>query len=374
MVDGVGMDLLFAAPPFTGLEHHAFHILRGLRMAGTSIDVWVQDRVIPELGDAADGHRLIPFPSVPRGLRLGAEQWAVPWRFGAHPHSYRLIHAVSGVAPVLMKAPLVLTVPDLTYRVAPNNLHPRARLYFGSLVPRSIRRARRVMVSSEAVRKEVIDLYHIAPDHVVTVPLSVEPSFSPRPSGEVVEARKRYGLPERYLLSVGTIDSRKDLRRLRAAYDLLPPDLSDHALVLVGRTAHGAERLARDLQRPTRRGHVLLPGYVPRETLPAIYSGATVFVYPSRYEGFGLPVLEAMACGRPVVVSSAPALRELVGEAGVVVPGASVEDLTRSIERLLRSDADRERLGARALDRARAYSTQRLGAQTLEVYRQALSA
>lgn len=368
------MDLLFAAPPFTGLEHHALHILRGLRGMGISVDVWVQAHAIPELGDAADGHRVIPFPSVPRSLRLGAEQWAVPWRFGTHPHSYRLVHAVSGVAPVFIKVPLVLTVPDLTYRVTPADLHPRARLYFGSLVPRSIRRARRVMVSSEAVRQDVIDLYHIAPDHVVTVPLCVERSFTPRPVSEVVEARKRFGLPERYLLYVGTIDARKDLRRLRAAYDLLPPDLSDVALVLAGRTAHGAERLAQDLQRRGRRGHVLVLGYVPRDALPAIYSGATAFVYPSRYEGFGLPVLEAMACGRPVVVSSAPALRELVGDAGVGVTGDTVEDLTRAIERLLRFDGEREQLGTRALARAQAYSCERLGAQTVEVYRQALNA
>lgn len=350
------------------------HILRGLHEVNTRVDVFVQEDVVPALADAADGHRVIPFPAVPRAFRLGREQWAIPWRFGAHPHSYRLLHGVTGVAPLLVDLPLVLTVPDLTYRVAPKDLHPRARWYFGALVPRSIRRARRIMVSSQAVRTQVIDLYHIAPDRVVCVPLCADPIFSPRDPEAVVAVRKRYGLPERYVLYVGTIDPRKDLRRLRAAYDLLPPDCADVALVLVGRTAHGAERLARELGRPGKRGHVLPIGYVPRDDLPAIYAGAGVFVYPSRYEGFGLPVLEAMACGAAVIVSSCDALDELVGDAGVVLPTSEVEEMTQAIERLLRFDAERQRLSERALRRAALYSARRLGMQTAEVYRQALSA
>ncbi|HYM49780.1 MAG TPA: glycosyltransferase family 1 protein [Candidatus Limnocylindrales bacterium] len=373
-LDGVGIDLLFAAPPFTGLEHHALHILRGLNDVDTHVDVFVQEDVAPAIAEAAEGHRLIPFPRVPRALRLGREQWAIPWRFGVHPRSYRLLHGVIGVAPLLLDLPLVLTVPDLTYRATPQQLHPRARWYFATLVPRSIRRARRVMVSSEAVRREVIDVYHIAPDRVVRVPLCADAIFHPQPPEVVVDVRKRYGLPERYVLYVGTIDPRKDLARLRAAYDLLPPDLSDAALVIAGRTAHGAERLARELRRGSKHGHVLTIGYVPRESLPALYAGAAVFVYPSRYEGFGLPVLEAMACGAPVIVSGADALRELVADAGVVVSSPEVEALTQAVERVLRFDDERKDLQQRALVRASQFSARRLGEQTAAVYRQALSA
>ena len=374
MLDGIGIDLLFAVPPFTGLEIHALHILRGLALVETHVDVFVQEDVAPVIAREAGGHRLIPFPAVPRALRLGREQWAIPWRFGARPRSYRLFHGVIGVAPLLVKLPIVLTVPDLSYRVAARELHPRARWYFGTLVPRSIRRARRIMVSSEAVRRQVIDLYDIAPDRIVCVPLCADPIFTPQPSEAVSAVRKQYGLPERYVLYVGTIDPRKDIGRLRAAYDLLPPDLSDAALVIAGRTAFGAERLAGELRRPARRGHVLPIGYVPREALPALYAGAAVFVYPSRYEGFGLPVLEAMACGAPVIVSSCDALRELVGDAGVVVATPEVEALTQAIERVLRFDAERQDLKRRALGRASQFSARRLGEQTADVYRQALSA
>jgi len=373
--DGIAVDLLFAAKPFTGLEHHALHILRGLHRVGASVDVLASADVIPDLGDAASGHRIVPFPRVPRGLRLGREQWSLPWRFGAYPRALTLLHSVLGVAPLLSAVPLALTVPDLAYRIRPEDMHPRARWYFATLGPRSIRRARRVMVSSQAVSRQVIDLYHIAPDRVAYVPLAADPIFTPRPPAEVAEVRKRFGLPEHFVLYVGTIDPRKDLRRLRAAYELLPPDLTDDsALVFVGRTNRGAERLARELRKAGPRGHVIGLDYVPREMLPALYSGASIFVYPSRYEGFGLPVLEAMSCGAPVIVSSADALAELVDDAGVVLRTEGVEELTQAMERLLRFDAEQLRLRTAGLKRSTAFSVERLGRETAEVYRQALAA
>jgi len=231
------------------------------------------------------------------------------------------------------------------------------------------------MVSSKAVCRQVIDLYHIAPERVAYVPLCADATFSPRPADEVAGVRKRFGLPERYVLYVGTIDPRKDLARLRAAYELLPPDLTDDsALVFVGRTNRGAERLARQVRQAGPRSHIIALDYVPRETLPAIYSGASLFVYPSRYEGFGLPVLEAMSCATPVIVSSADALVELVDDAGVVLRTESVEELTQAMERLLRFDDEQARLRNAGLQRSRAFSVERLGRETAEVYRQAFAA
>src|SRR5256885_7892548 len=147
--EGIAIDLLFAAQPFTGLEHHALHVLRGLHQVGASVDVLVPSDVIPGIQDAVKGHRVVPFPRVPRGLRMGREQWSFPWRFGTYPRALRLLHSVLGVAPLLSGVPLVLTVPDLTYRIRPDDLHPRARWYFAMLCPRSIPRAHPLMVSSK---------------------------------------------------------------------------------------------------------------------------------------------------------------------------------------------------------------------------------
>jgi alpha-1,3-rhamnosyl/mannosyltransferase len=231
------------------------------------------------------------------------------------------------------------------------------------------------MVSSQAVCRQLIDLYHIAPERVAYVPLCADPIFTPRAADEIASVRKRFGLPGRYILYVGTIDPRKDLARLRAAYELLPPDLvDDSALVYVGRTNRGAEGLAKALRKPGPRAHIIALDYVPRDVLPAIYSGASVFVYPSRYEGFGLPVLEAMSCGAPVIVSSAEALAELVVDAGVVLRTESIEELTQAMERILRFEAEQVRLRTLGLARSKAFSITRLGRETAEVYRQALAA
>src|SRR5256712_8148338 len=180
--EGIAIDLLFAAQPFTGLEHHALHILRGLPQGGASVDALVPSDVIPDIQDAVKGHRVVPFPRVPRGLRMGREQWSFPWRFGTYPRALRLLHSVLGVAPLLSAVPLVLTVPDLTYRIRPDDLHPRARWYFGMLGPRSIRRAHRIMVSSKAVWRPGIDPDHIAPGRGAYVPPWAHGTFRPRPA------------------------------------------------------------------------------------------------------------------------------------------------------------------------------------------------
>src|SRR5260370_26079527 len=193
--EGIAVDLLFAARPFTGLEHHALHILRGLHAVGAAVDVLVPRDVIPDLGDAAEGQRLTPVPGVPRGLRLGREQWSFPWRFGAYPRALPLLHSVLGVAPMLSGVPLVLTVPDLAYRIRPADMHPRARWYFGILGPKSIRRARRVMVSSQAICPQLIHLYHIAPGRGGYLPPCAAPIFTPPPRRPPAWGRKQFRLP-----------------------------------------------------------------------------------------------------------------------------------------------------------------------------------
>src|SRR5207237_4150461 len=113
--DGIAVDLLFAAQPFTGLEHHALHILRGLHQVGASVDVLAPSDVIPHIQDALQGHRVVPFRRVPRGLRMGREQWSLPWRFGAYPRALRLLHSGRGVAPLLSRVPVVRRAPGAAY-------------------------------------------------------------------------------------------------------------------------------------------------------------------------------------------------------------------------------------------------------------------
>ena len=243
----------------------------------------------------------------------------------------------------LWRGPAVVTVHDLSFERDPSAMGRADRMIFKLVVPRSVRRARRVIAVSERTKRDLMELYGVPAAKIAVTPHGVDPAFGPGPDG-----------PRDYLLYVGAVQARKDpLAAADAAAAVGLP------LVVVGPEREPA--LARELER---RG-ADLRGYVEKDALAQLYRGAAALVLPSRYEGFGLPVLEAMACGTPVVVSNDPALREVAGDAAVYADG----DLAEAVGRAL---AGRDRLVAAGLERARAFSWEETARRTLEVYREAL--
>jgi glycosyltransferase involved in cell wall biosynthesis len=188
----------------------------------------------------------------------------------------------------------------------------------------------------------------------------------------VAAVRSRYRLPEGYVLFVGSVERRKNLRGLLQAYArLLETDVAC-PLVIVGTRRRGAGEIGRTLQELHLEESVIFTGYVPDADLPAIYTGADLFVFPSLYEGFGLPPLEAMACGTPVVCSNAASLPEVVGDAAIMVDPYDVEGLAEAMLRVL-TDADlREHLRRKGLERARQFTWERTARETVAVYREVL--
>ena len=246
--------------------------------------------------------------------------------------------------PLRCPCPAVVTIHDLSFERDPAAMSRRDRLVFKRVVPRAARRASRVIAVSERTKRDLVDLYGIPPEKIAVTPHGVDPAFSP---GEVAGGG--------YLLYVGAVQARKDpLAAARAADEVGLP------LVVAGPEREPA--LARELERLG----VDVRGYVEREELANLYRGAAALVLPSRYEGFGLPVLEAMACGTPVVVSDDPALREVAGDAAVYADG----DLAEAIRTAL---ADRDRLVAAGLERAKEFSWEETARRTLDVYREVLA-
>lgn len=356
----------------SGVSSYIRHLVQGL--AGTSLPG--EALVYLPFPEALE-----TFPSVPHlracpsllplrkpTVRILWEHLVFPWHLWKD--RIHLLHATMNVAPFWTPCPVVVTVMDLAFWRYPQ-VHPRGRrLYLGLFTRLSVRRARAVIAISDYTRREVETFLHVPAGRIRVIYPGVDADFQPLSPEEIGEFRRRRGLPERYFLYVGNLEPRKNLLRLVQAYARLRPD--DVFLILAGARGWGYAELFREVETLGLTDRVLFPGFVPREELPLWYNGAEAFFYPSLYEGFGLPPLEAMACGTPVVVSTAASLPEVVGSAGLQVAAEDVEALAETMQRLLEEPGLRAELGRRGLAQARNFRWEKMARETADLYRQLL--
>ena len=285
-----------------------------------------------------------------------------------------LFHATEHLLPPLRSIPTVLTVHDLIFRHLPAHHKRLNRWYLNLALPLYCRRAAHIIAISEHTRRDLIAAYGLGPEKITVIYEAAAPRFRPQSPQTVAAVRARHSLPDRYLLFIGTIEPRKNLTRLLAAFETIHDEGLTDGLVIVGRRGWLYDDFFARLEESPAREAVILPGYVPDEDLPAICAGAQALALPSLYEGFGLPVLEAMACGTPVVTSNASSIPEIGGDAPLYFDPTDVEAITETFRRLLR-DADlQERLRARGLAQAARFSWQRAAVETEAVYGTVLNA
>ena len=305
----------------------------------------------------------------------GASSWRLPrqllWEQVELPlHALRLgadvLHMCGGTpGPFVTPTKTVMTVHDLAPTRHPELLpHARSRWYWGRMMPRAARRAHAVLVPSAATKRDVVLLAGVPEARVHVAPWGLP--LETAGAATAHEARATYGLPACYVLYVGTIDRRKDYRTLLAAVGQLG---GETALVVAGTVIAGRTDFPETVARLGLRGRVRVLGYVPDRDLPGLYAGAAVFVYPSFYEGFGFPVLEAMACGTPVVSYRTTSLPEVAGDAAILLdPPVSPETLASAIRRVTR-DADlRNALVERGLARVASFDWRVTASVTAGVY------
>ena len=262
----------------------------------------------------------------------------------------------------------VVTVHDLIALILPETFTPRHRFIVRTALAAVRRRADLVIVPSRAVERDVVLRLGVPADRVMVTPEGCEPRFRPTPSADVLA---RYGLPSRYVLAVGTLEPRKNLTTLLQAFARLQRGAEiDPALRLVLAGARGwlDEPIYETVRSLGLDPVVHFPGFIDDEDLPAVYSGAALFVFASRHEGFGLPLLEAMACGVPVVTSNVSAMPEVSGDAAMLVDPCDVDGLAAAIARLLRDDALRGRLRSAGIARARQFPWEATARRTLDAY------
>jgi glycosyltransferase involved in cell wall biosynthesis len=290
-----------------------------------------------------------------------------------------LYHSPDFVLPPLRHARGILTVHDLAFLMRPDCADERLRAYLEGVVPRSVQRADFIVADSENTRNDLVVLLGVQPASVSVVPGGVEGRFMPVTDAELLRrARNRVGVGEApFVLAIGVIEPRKNLNRLMDAFFALkqrgkvPADLK---LVLAGGKGwlfdgifehHAASPIAHD---------IVMPGFVPDEMLPALYSAAEVLAFPSLYEGFGLPILEAMACGTPVVASHASCLPEVAEGAALMIEPTDVDGLSAALELALLDTALRARLSEQGRQRAAGYTWQRAAKLLLQVYEKVAAA
>lgn len=288
-----------------------------------------------------------------------------------HKHPVDVLH-VQFTAPPICPCPIVVSIHDLSFEHLPQTFKRRSRTQLKLTVRHSARRAARIISLSEHTRADIIETYGISADRVRAIPLAAPAHFAPvQDNRELQRVRHTYGIDGEYILSVGSLQPRKNLARLVRAYASLRGSNSADKLpklVLVGKRAWLYDETLRALDETGVKDEVVLTGYVPQTDLPALYSGTVCFVYPSYFEGFGLPPLEAMKCGAPVIVGNKTSLPEVVGKAALTVDPYDVGAIAGAIKQVLYDPLLRNELIAKGKKRADEFDWRDTARKTLAVY------
>jgi glycosyltransferase involved in cell wall biosynthesis len=352
----IGIDASRAVRPRpTGTENYTLYLIRALARLNSAHRYRLYFNATPPDGLLPHSEqvewRVMPFPRMWTHIRLATE---------VAVHTPDVLFVPAHVLPRIHPRRCVATVHDLGYLHHPEAHTPSARRYLDWATRFNARVSRRIIVDSQATRDDLVSFYGTDPERIeVAYPAGAE-GLGPVTDPQVLEAvRRRYDTGPRYFLFLGTLQPRKNPLALLHAYAALVRDGlvgQDVRLVLAGQKGWLWRDIVEAAEAPELGGRVVLPGYVAAEDLAALLSGAEAFVLPSLYEGFGLPVLEAMACGTPVICSNVSSLPEVAGDAALLIAPGDVDGLARAMARVHADEALRRDMVARGLARARAFT------------------
>jgi len=306
-------------------------------------------------------------------VRIVWEQFVQPLEILAG--DVALLHSPVNVQPLFLPCKGVTTVTDLSFVVFPQSFRAGQRAYQRLFTRLSARRANHVITYSASTAQDLTRFFAVPEERISVVYPGVDDAYRPvQDESVLLDFKRQRGLPERFILFVGTLEPRKNLVMLLQAYAQYRQRTGgDHKLVLGGGKGWLHRPLFTAIEELGLEDHVLLPGFIPEEELPLWYNAADIFVYPSLYEGFGLPPLEAMACGTPVIVSDTSSLPEVVGDAGILVDPHRPRDWADALSLLCQNANRREALVERGMERAKEFSWTRMARETIRVYRHVLN-
>jgi glycosyltransferase involved in cell wall biosynthesis len=381
----IGINALFLQQPATGMGQHLQHLLQGLDALAerdqqyTLLAPRFRRAYTVRAPQFSDRFREVEVVSAL--ARLGGNVEQVWWeqagivRAGARER-IDLLHCPYWSNPLWSPWPTVVTVHDVIQFVLKEYKWRKiSRLYFG-LVSRAARRADAIITVSECSKRDIVKLLRVPPERIHVIGNAVDDDdFHPvRDAWLLASVRERYGIGSRFILYFGGFDLRKNVPRLIEAYARLPEHLRrEYQLVVAGRYHNLGHPLFPDPRETVRRlgleGNVVFTGQIREQDKAPLFSAATVFAFPSLYEGFGIPVLEAMACGTPVLTSNLSALPEVAGDAGLLIDPYDTDAIAQGLVDLLDHQERREELARRGLERARRFTWRQVAEQTVRVYR-----
>ena len=352
----IGIDYTAAVRQGAGIGRYTRELVRALAELDRDNDY--------ALFAAASGHRLLAKNWPPnfrtRSVPLSDRALAILWHRLRLPLWVELatgpvdiFHSPDFVLPPVRRAKTVLTVHDLSFIRYPQCADANLRAYLNQVVPRAVHQADLILADSQNTEGDLVELLGVEADKIEVLYPGVEDRFHPIEDQALLEeVRKRYNLPYQFVLGLGTLQPRKNFMRLIEAYSLLVSRHHALQLVIAGGKGWLYNEIFATVERLGLEEKVVFPGFVADEDLPALYNLTDLFVFPSLYEGFGIPPLEAMACGTPVITSDASSLPEVVGEAGLMVEAKDVEALAGAMKRILEDNALRERMIAKGAEQA----------------------
>jgi glycosyltransferase involved in cell wall biosynthesis len=363
----IGIDAHMLGHNETGNETYILELVRSLaqRESGDTFTVYVENPdALPPEAVVAPHIRVMRYNTRSGFARLLRElpEYVVRDKLDVLHVSY---NAPPRVVP---GCALVVTIHDISFEEHGEWFPHKLRAFLRWSVPRSARRAHVVLTDTECAKQELVRLYQLAPGKIHVTPYAAARHFRPiADTGALARVRARYKTSDKYVLAVSNMQPRKNLARLMQAFTMARARYSvPHRLVLVGQPLWLYGPLVR--QARELGDSVIMTGYVPDADLPLLYNAADVFCYPSLYEGFGLPVLEAMACGTPVITSHLSSLPEVAGNAARLVNPYDTEELARALGELLTDENARANLKSMGIARARSFSWERTAKQTVEAY------
>lgn len=374
--------------PHIGLNAHLLSLGQTYRSAGIN---WYIYNLLMNLATVEPAFRYTVFLSDPEFKPVGAlarqlSRWPthrppvrIMWEQTVLPLALMkarvdLLHALAFAAPLVTPRPFALTIYDLSFIHYPEAFKPFNRLYLSAITRHSARRAKAVITISEYTRRDVIESFGVSPARVHTVYCGVDESFRPLPPAEVAAFKRRHNLPDRFIFRLGTIEPRKNVEGVIRAYaDWHKRDKLAPPLYIAGGKGWYYQQVFNLVEELDLTKQIIFPGYLPQADLPLWYNSADLFVYPSYFEGFGLPVLEAMACGVPVITSNSSSLPEVAGTAAILVAPADTDGLSRAMQSVFNQADLAQSMRRRGLEQAQKFSWRTTAAQTAQIYGQVLA-